>query len=185
MYSSFMLTAGLLLAAGAPPDAADTAKPAGRPPEGAIGCWKVPEAQVRAEQERMRRLNAKAGDGGAPVVFVLAPEPFRCHGDTVTLWLMTRKAWQHRSADDYYRVKARWQGNDLYILYPYGRWEKFATFADGKFREANGDGPPWVFEKVRPTPPLSRVREPYDYRRHYQPSPWPEQRREAGRGTGP
>jgi hypothetical protein len=157
------------------------------PREAATGIWKVPESQIEAERERVKGLNARAKAAGKAVVYGLGfPNSFRYHGDTVTMHLIAVRDWHGRSPDDYYRVKIKWKGNDLFWLPPHGTWTRLATLANGKFQKENpkyqiesAERPPWVFEKVKPEKlneyekPLASEREPYDYELQVQPAPRP------------
>ena len=73
------------------------------PPENAIGIW--------------------VGKGSS----------FRYDGDTVSLYLFRRHPWEEGPDDSIYRLKAKWKGNILCYLGPYGRWFKLAKFVDGRF----------------------------------------------------
>lgn len=54
-------------------------------------------------------------------------------GASATLFLFTEKDWMWRARDDHYRVKTRWQGNDLQYLPPFGRWSPLAQLQAGGF----------------------------------------------------
>src|SRR5947207_3237537 len=77
-------------------------------PSDAVGVWGSDQRQIEA-------MNAKAEDG-----IVLGPWPFAYDGETVTVLLVPLRLWAERSPDDYYRLKARWVGRDLYWLPPRG-----------------------------------------------------------------
>jgi hypothetical protein len=96
------------------------------------------------------------------------PSRFYYDGETVTLQLFTLKGWMWRSEDDYYRVKAKWVGDDLFYLPPFGRWDKLATFRGGHFADESEKVAlryeriprSQVTEELRP---LVKARERHDY----------------------
>ena len=52
--------------------------------------------------------------------------------------------------DDIYRIKTKWQGNELYIFPPLGnRWELFATWDNNRF-VMYGDRKVKIFKKIKP-----------------------------------
>jgi hypothetical protein len=52
--------------------------------------------------------------------------------------------------DDIYRIKTKWQGNELYIFPPLGnRWELFATWNNNRF-VMYGDRKVKIFKKIKP-----------------------------------
>ena len=54
-------------------------------------------------------------------------------GQTVTLLLFTEKDWMWRSADDHYRVQARWRGDLVEYRPPFGQWTPLARYAGVRF----------------------------------------------------
>jgi hypothetical protein len=71
---------------------------------------------------------------------------------------------------DYFRVKAKWKGNELYWLPPYGNWTSIATFVNGRFQRRWDDIEIlWVYECAGPDElaedekPLLTLKEPHDY----------------------
>jgi hypothetical protein len=77
--------------------------------------------------------------------------PFYYDGETVTIWWAYGDSGLTRaSPDDHYRLKARWDGDDLYYLNPLRKWEKLATFKNGRFQK-EGNGRLWTFEAIRLT----------------------------------
>jgi len=74
-----------------------------------------------------------------------------------------------KTDDDFYRVKSKWVGDDLYWLPPFGTWEKLATFTNGHFEDRSGNGITWVYERVKARQltehewPLLLSRAPHDY----------------------
>ncbi len=127
-------------------------------PEGAIGVWYIPREQVD-------QVNAEARLRGVAYV---GPFPFYYDGQTVTRYLLTDNEWMWRSPDDHYRLKARWQEQELHYRLPYTTWAYLATFQEGRFhfRYADVD---WVFQRLAPgavpaqLASLLRPREPHDY----------------------
>jgi hypothetical protein len=94
--------------------------------------------------------------------------------------IVADRPWHRSSSDDYYRVKAKWVGNDLYWVVPFGDggYSDLATFKDGTFQlQYDKEGPLWVFQKVDGSKlddnekPLAMDREPYDYVKEFQPAP--------------
>jgi WD40 repeat protein len=59
--------------------------------------------------------------------------PFRYDCDTVYLHMFRLHAWEEGPEDDVWRLKARWKGNTLCYLGPYGRWGKLGKFVEGRF----------------------------------------------------
>jgi hypothetical protein len=125
----------------------------------AVGIWKVPPQHAKALNDN--RPNPKLSYG--------APASFRYDGQYVTLQLCKNKAWMWGPEDDCFRVKAKWEGNDLYWLPPFGGWTKLATIANGRFEERTDYGVVWKFERVGPEfladyeQHLADEREPHDY----------------------
>jgi hypothetical protein len=125
-----------------------------------IGLWVVPQSQVDEADARAKA----AGEH----VFFMSPNPFYFHGDSATMHLIRLKEWMWRSEDDYYRVKTKWEGDDLYWLPPFGPWSKLATFRNGRF-ERDEDDVVWKFERISPKVaadecrPLLKKREIHDY----------------------
>lgn len=110
-------------------DATPEAAPAPDP----VGTWRVPP-----DQRTRRTARTVEGPG---------TERFAFDGTTVTLMLFTEKEWMWKTADDHYRLKARWVGDELQYLPPFGTWTKLARFRDGHF-ESEGTSTPWIFERV-------------------------------------
>jgi hypothetical protein len=98
----------------------------------------------------------------------LYPHPFAFDGATVTMHLDRLHLWMWHSEDDYYRMKAKWQENELYCLYPFGGWEKVATLVDGCFQYPKANEPPVLYcpireGSLRPDHPLRKSRPLHDY----------------------
>jgi hypothetical protein len=127
----------------------------------AVGIWKVPPRQAK-------ELNANPPEKG---IYYSAPHTFRYDGKYVTLALSNLHAWEWNSEDGFNRVKAKWVGNDLYWLPPWGNWSKMATFVNGRFeyKYETDEKIVWVYERVGPDQladyekPLVKEREPHDY----------------------
>lgn len=134
---------------------------AAKVPAGSVGLWVVPPAQVEAAEAR---LNCKGGQ----VRVTVNPTPFYYDGETVTLHLLTLKAWMWRSEDDYYRVRAKWVGDALFYRPPFGGWEKLATFRGGHFVDSS-ERVVLRYERVPRSQvpeglrPLVKAREKHDY----------------------
>lgn len=58
---------------------------------------------------------------------------FRYRGAEVTLRLLTLRAAQWKSPDDFYTLAARWDGDRLLYRPPFGPWTELAAFEDGRF----------------------------------------------------
>jgi hypothetical protein len=97
---------------------------------GPVGLWAIPEWQVKALSGTINWTHRADG----MLDLYIAPSPFYFDGETVTMHLITMKAWMWRSEDEYYRLKSKWVGQDLYYLPPFGKWTKLATYADGRFQ---------------------------------------------------
>lgn len=106
------------------------AKPVAAP---RTGTWRIPE-HLRSR----RRGNTIAMPGVTR---------FHYDGTSVTVQLLTEKAWMWRRPDDIYRLEARWTGNELQYRPPFGTWTRLATFTAGHY-ELPDDELPWVFEPV-------------------------------------
>jgi hypothetical protein len=129
--------------------------------EASIGLWVIPGSQIQAANARTKEVD------GALVVYS-PPSAFYFHGDSATMHLICLKAWMWHTEDDYYRVKTKWVGDDLYWLPPFGDWSKKATFRNGRF-EVDGEDVVWKYERVSPKDavdecrPLLKKRELHDY----------------------
>src|SRR5437016_2440017 len=97
----------------------------------AVGLWAVSVEQV----DRLNRIADAAGEN----VYYAGAAPFYFDGETVTMSLVTEKVWEWHSEDDYYRLRAKWIGDDLYWLAPFGGWGKLATFRAGVFEAVEND----------------------------------------------
>jgi PQQ-like domain len=73
--------------------------------------------------------------------------PFRYDGDNVHLHIIRMHPWEKSPEDNVYRLKARWKGNTLYYLETWGRWQRLATFENGRFVNLSKEGG-CVYEKV-------------------------------------
>lgn len=67
--------------------------------------------------------------------------------DTVTLRLLTLHPGQWKSDDDFYKLAARWEGDTLYYLPPFGSWSELATFENDHFINI-GNGKKRIFRKI-------------------------------------
>jgi hypothetical protein len=96
---------------------------------------------------------------------------FAYDGEYVTLRLLTLRTGQWKSADDFYKLQSRWEGNTLYYRPPFGSWTELASFEDGRFVNV-GNGKKRIFGKITDEQVvpwnaaiLSPGREAHDYRR--------------------
>ncbi|HEX4417477.1 MAG TPA: hypothetical protein VH165_06230 [Kofleriaceae bacterium] len=96
---------------------------------------------------------------------------FQYQGELVTLHLMTLGKTSWRAADDFYKLKARWQDSTLQYLTPVGQWIPLATFDGAKFVAA-GDGKRREYARITPEQVadfsagiLAPDRAPFDYAR--------------------
>ena len=64
--------------------------------------------------------------------------PFRYDGKYVTIELGPRWAWEWRHDDLYWRLESEWAKNDFFVRFPYGNWELFGRFVDGRFQREDG-----------------------------------------------
>lgn len=74
---------------------------------------------------------------------------FKYEGDLVTLRLLAVSPPTWASADSFYALKARWQGDTLEYLAPLGQWTELASFEHGQFVMA-GDGVKREFVRIAP-----------------------------------
>lgn len=118
---------------------------------------------------------AYVDDGPAPAGVWKMPsvggvsDSFRFDGKYITLHLMRTKLWMWKTDDEFYRVKSKWVGDDLYLLPPFGTWTKLATFTNGHFERSYDSGATRVYERVQARQlaedewPLLLPRTPHDY----------------------
>jgi hypothetical protein len=66
---------------------------------------------------------------------------------TVTMRLLTLRPGQWKSDDDFYKLQARWQGDALYYLPPFGKWTELAMVEGDRFVNI-GNGKKRIFAKV-------------------------------------
>lgn len=66
---------------------------------------------------------------------------------TITLRLLTLHPGQWKSKDDFYKLSAKWEGNTLYYLPPFGDWTELAVFENNRFVNV-GNGMQRIFEKI-------------------------------------
>jgi WD40 repeat protein len=109
--------------------------------EGSVGIWVVSGNQIAEVTDRR----------GRPPDLSLRRH-FRYDGGHVRIQREPGWADGNLPADDTYRLRAHWEGKDLYYLGPWGRWEKLATYTEGRF-QFEENGVVWVMEKV----PLAKL----------------------------
>jgi len=73
---------------------------------------------------------------------------FLYEDDTVTLRLLTLRSGQWKSDDDFYKLSAKWEGNTLYYLPPFGSWTELAMFENDHFVNI-GNGKKRIFKKIQ------------------------------------
>lgn len=105
--------------------------------EGPIGLWRVPQEQEDA-------FNAEHEGGNT---HYSKPASFLYDGEFVIMHLFTMKGWMWRSEDEFYRMRAEWQGDTLLIEPPFGRLTPLATFKGDHFVDEN-DSTKWIYERV-------------------------------------
>jgi hypothetical protein len=95
---------------------------------------------------------------------------FVYEGDTVTLRLLTLRSGQWKSEDDFYKLSAKWEGQTLYYLPPFGSWTELAVFENNHFVNI-GNGKKRIFRKIKEDEVvewnkniLKEDRKPHDYR---------------------
>ena len=86
------------------------------------------------------------GAGGAALSTTYT---FQYQAGVVTLRLLALGKVSWRSADDFYALKARWQGDMLQYLTPVGQWVDLASFEAGQF-VALGDGKRREYDRITP-----------------------------------
>jgi hypothetical protein len=96
---------------------------------------------------------------------------FAYDGVCVTLRLLTLDEGRWKSADDFYKLQAKWEGSTLYYRPPFGPWTELASFEDGRFVNV-GNGRKRIFGKITDDQVvpwnaaiLTPGRAPHDYRR--------------------
>jgi hypothetical protein len=75
---------------------------------------------------------------------------FSLDGEHVTLRLLSLHPGQAKSADDFYRLAARWQGRMLQYRPPFGDWADLARFERGRFVDI-GNGKRRIFARIEPS----------------------------------
>lgn len=70
-------------------------------------------------------------------------------GDHVILRLLSMHKEMWRSDDDFYKLLAKWDGNILYYLPPFGDFVELASFENGRFVNT-GDGVVRIFSRIEP-----------------------------------
>jgi hypothetical protein len=134
--------------------------PAPSPTPSPVGLWMVPVGQVEEANARLEAEEKNYRFGG--------PDPFFFDGETLTMRLLPMKVWEWHTADDYYRLSSRWEGDDLFWLPPFGEWTKLASFRDGAFQVEHHDVV-WRYERVPldgvppGLQPLLKPRDKHDY----------------------
>lgn len=95
---------------------------------------------------------------------------FLYEDDTVTLRLLTLRSGQWKSDDDFYKLSAKWEGDTLYYLPPFGHWTELAVFENNHFVNI-GNGKKRIFGKIQSDEVvewnnniLRKNRELHDYR---------------------
>lgn len=96
---------------------------------------------------------------------------FKYEHGLVTLRLTSISKVTWRSPDDFYALKARWQGDTLQYLTPLGQWSDVAVFEHGHF-VISGEGLTREYARITPdqvadfnTDILKPNRPPHDYSR--------------------
>lgn len=101
--------------------------------EDAAGLWQLRETQQIPDDGRGRLTSNHY--------------TFAYDGDTVTVRLLTPHAEMWRSADDFYRLDARWDGEMLSYRPPFGDWAELAAWTGDHF-EDSGSGVRRVFGRI-------------------------------------
>ena len=95
---------------------------------------------------------------------------FRYEHGLVTLRLLVVSKVNWKSADGFYTLESRWDGNTLSYRAPLGQWSQLATLENGKF-VVYGDGKKREYERIQPdqvadfSKPILTDRAPFDYDR--------------------
>jgi hypothetical protein len=128
------------------------------------------QAQEPAQAAGLWQLHEEVPWTGDPARQANDVHTFRYRGAEVTLRLLTLRAGQWKSPDDFYLLAARWQGNRLLYRPPFGPWSELASFEDGRFVNT-GNGRKRIFHRIseEQVVPWNRAiladRTPHDYRR--------------------
>lgn len=72
---------------------------------------------------------------------------FAYDGRHVTLRLLSLGLGRWKSADDFYKLESRWEGDTLCYRPPFGAWTELASFEDGRFVNL-GSGRKRVFARI-------------------------------------
>ena len=95
--------------------------------------------------QQAREIPASGGEGKT----LADTYTFKYEHDLVTLRLLVVSKMRWKSDDGFYALKARWEGNTLQFLAPFGQWNELAIFEDGKF-VMYGDGKKREFARIAP-----------------------------------
>jgi hypothetical protein len=74
---------------------------------------------------------------------------FKYEGGLVTLRLLSMSPVSWQSADGFYTLKSRWEGDVLQYQAPLGQWTELAAFEHGRFA-VSGDGMTREFARITP-----------------------------------
>lgn len=89
-------------------------------------------------------------------------------GDHATVYLLSEHPVSWKSEDDVYKLKAKWDGNTLFFLPPYGDWIPLAIYDNGSFY-MKGHGQKRIFRRIGPeevsvwTKDILKERDLFDY----------------------
>jgi hypothetical protein len=114
--------------------------------------------------QQAREVSAPGGDGKS----LDDTYTFKYEDGLVTLRLMVISKMRWKSADSFYTLKARWDGNALSYQTPSGRWSELALFEDGKF-VMYGDGMRREYDRIQTdqvadfSKAILEPRAPFDY----------------------
>lgn len=72
---------------------------------------------------------------------------FAYDGEHITMRLVTLHPGQWKSADDFYKLESKWEGDTLYYRPPFGPWTELASFEDDHFVNV-GSGRKRIFGRI-------------------------------------
>ena len=72
---------------------------------------------------------------------------FAYDGEHITMRLVTLHPGQWKSADDFYKLESKWEGDTLSYRPPFGPWTELASFEDDHFVNV-GSGRKRIFGRI-------------------------------------
>lgn len=99
-------------------------------------------------QKNTKLIPKTIGLWQVPTKAYIGSNVFKYDGKYITMLLITEKEWMWHSADDFYKLKSKWENDELFYLPPFGDWEPLAKFDGSNFYIKDNFDAIWKYTKV-------------------------------------